>query len=306
MGLFDEIRNRKNPIIPEGGTYITADGKEFKAGEHFPTPQSGDVYKIGSYNYEMYPYTAGGELGMKVSLNLQVTDHNKKTYEELLPEINGVKLRSADGLFKDCSKMQKAPSIPHGVSYTETFTGCYGLTQMPKFDRYRDGESFRPVVSDILYPDGAKLPETIKHWDWCNDITRAFGRKQEKETVLPNVRPRVRASITRQQNKAEQKYYTEHPEQINPNNQLYELAKFPILFETFGEKQLGPYRGEPYLSATTGTVIMNAEDKTNSEMKGFDNLDKEDIEEVKGGTVRSERDGHIMKPEIKDTNDIEL
>jgi hypothetical protein len=90
------------------------------------------------------------------------------------------------------------------------------------------------------------------------------------------------------------------------------LSKFsmnfcvPILFETFGEKQLGLYRGEPYLSATTGTVIMNAEDKANSEMKSFDNLDKEDVEEVKGGTVRSERDGHIMKPEIKDTDDIEL
>ena len=191
MGFFDEIKNRKNPVIPENGLYITANGKEFKGGEHFPTPQMGDIYKVGSYIYQIEQLGTSDKLKASVSLNLQVTDRNKKTYEEILPEINGIKLKSADGLFKDCSKMEKAPEIPEDVSYTETFSGCYKLTEMPVFGEYRNGKAFNPFVSDAIQPNGIVLPQAIRHWSMSNDVIRAFGEKQEeppKKEIPPFVK----------------------------------------------------------------------------------------------------------------------
>ena len=111
------------PRIPEGCTYILADGTRIEAGEPMPKISSpGDSYITLDYTYLLE------QNGWRV----QVNDKTKESYGPLLAQINEKPLTSMDSTFSDCTNMTVAPEIPVGVtSLHAAFGNCTSLVTAP-------------------------------------------------------------------------------------------------------------------------------------------------------------------------------
>lgn len=105
--------------VPEGCTYIMADGTELQPGEAMPeTCSDGDEFATEAYTYK-YGYEYDGSSfgdtdieGWSVAAN----DKELEIYPELMCTINGAPLISMRCTFKDCEMMCSAPAIPHSVT----------------------------------------------------------------------------------------------------------------------------------------------------------------------------------------------
>ena len=125
-----------NGVIPEGGTYTTAGGTVYNAGEAFPaTVVTGDKYVYGDFTYcynkclnifGMW-MTDESQNGWGVSSN-----GDKEYYNPILETINNLPVTDMDGTFISRNLMIKAPEIPQYVnSMGGAFLNCKNLTEVP-------------------------------------------------------------------------------------------------------------------------------------------------------------------------------
>ena len=114
-------------IVPEGCTYILADGTVIHPGSTMPqscTQEDRFVTPDYTYTYEKNDFATGWDC--------KVNDKTKTAYPLLLRRINGADLVYLRLTFDDCSQMTAAPTIPDGViSLFGTFSGCSKLQSSP-------------------------------------------------------------------------------------------------------------------------------------------------------------------------------
>ena len=115
-------------IIPEGATYIMANGTVLNAGQAFP-----ESVTVGDkYTYQDYIYNYGSDNGWAVSINTAVTSKNKETYSQILSTINNKATVSVKDLFLECHFLKSSPTIPSTVTNMDgTFTDCSALKSAP-------------------------------------------------------------------------------------------------------------------------------------------------------------------------------
>lgn len=105
--------------VPDGCTYIMADGTELQPGEAMPeTCSDGDEFITEAYTYKYGFEYNGSDFGDTDIEGWSVATNDKEleTYPELMCTINGAPLISMRGTFKDCEMMNSAPAIPHSVT----------------------------------------------------------------------------------------------------------------------------------------------------------------------------------------------
>ena len=148
-GAMSNDPPKPTDYVPEGCTYIMADGTELHPGEAMPeTCSDGDQFITANYKYK-YGYEYGeGEFYDKEGNFLGVGEgfvytgidgwsvivkhKSLPSYPELLAEINGAPLVSLQSTFAECENMTHAPSIPKGVTnMAETYSCCYSLIAAP-------------------------------------------------------------------------------------------------------------------------------------------------------------------------------
>lgn len=109
--------------VPEGCTYIMADGTVIQAGEAMPAISSNGEQLI-STDYA-YTYRDGG-------WSVVVNDTTQSAYSALLGEINGAPLVSMANTFNECAFMTASPEIPGSVTNLYfTFGYCSSLSTAP-------------------------------------------------------------------------------------------------------------------------------------------------------------------------------
>lgn len=136
-------------FVPDGCTYIMADGTELKSGEAMPKNcTNGDKFITEAYTYVFGREYGEGEffdndgnfLGVGVGFintgidgwSVIVKDKAQNSYPALQDEINGELLVSLQNAFNSCKNMTQAPVIPDSVTnLSETFSDCYSLAVTP-------------------------------------------------------------------------------------------------------------------------------------------------------------------------------
>ena len=115
-------------IIPEGATYIMANGTVLNAGQAFP-----ESVTVGDkYTYQDYIYNCGSDSGWAVSINTTTTSKNKETYSQILSTINNKAIVSVKDLFLECHFLKNSPTIPSTVTNMDgTFADCGALKNAP-------------------------------------------------------------------------------------------------------------------------------------------------------------------------------
>ena len=110
----------------------------YATGETVPEePAFGDVYVYGDYEYRYNAYLYN-DTATKYSKNefngwsVRALNTSKKAYGEILSEINGKPIVSAQYTFARCLDMETSPAIPATVTSMEgTFYYCPSLTESP-------------------------------------------------------------------------------------------------------------------------------------------------------------------------------
>ena len=118
-----------NGVVPEGCSYIMADGTVLAAGSPMPGAASvGDQLITLYYTYTCFMSSTTAQQGWKV----QVLDDRLEAYPALLPSINGLPLLSLNKAFFGCHYLVEAPQIPDTVTNMHfAFCNCKKLTQAP-------------------------------------------------------------------------------------------------------------------------------------------------------------------------------
>lgn len=151
-------------VVPEGCTYIMADGTVIQAGESMPnTISEGDqlvtadfAYKYGT-KYGTPPYYKENLEGWGVTCN-----EKKAFYEPILSEINGAPVISMSNTFANNTLLTVAPEIPDTVAdLTQTFYGCINLTELPRLPSgainvYGTFNGCTALVEAPAIPEGVK------------------------------------------------------------------------------------------------------------------------------------------------------
>ncbi|MBR2615672.1 MAG: leucine-rich repeat protein, partial [Clostridia bacterium] len=141
-------------VIPEGGSYLCADGRRLGAGEPFPaSPEAGDRLYLADYVYtyegvskirmegkdEVHLWRDGfddGDSGMNDSdafgTWFPIALENKESYSPIASSIIGKPIRALNGTFANCTRLTLAPSIPSTVTTVAgAFFGCTALRSAP-------------------------------------------------------------------------------------------------------------------------------------------------------------------------------
>lgn len=121
--------------VPEGTTYVMADGTVLQPGEAMPeTISEGDQLVTADFTYEYGteygtpPYYRENLEGWGVACNEQ-----KASYEPILSEINGSPVISMYFTFANNTLLTVAPEIPDTVAdLTQTFYQCTSLIEAPR------------------------------------------------------------------------------------------------------------------------------------------------------------------------------
>lgn len=127
-------------IIPEGGTYTTADGTVYEEGDAFPsTVTDGDTYSYGEYeykyNYRLYSSPGIGRWEANISQNGWGVRYlyDRANPAQMLESINGKPITSMRNTFYQCRSVVVAPAIPSTVTdMYYAFANCYKLTTVGK------------------------------------------------------------------------------------------------------------------------------------------------------------------------------
>lgn len=181
--------------VPEGCTYIRANGVTLQAGEAMPaTIYDGDelitpdyTYKYG-YNYGYNSSMIGNNPNREFKYagidgwGVGVNDQSKTSYSSLLSYINGAPVTSLHGTFMYCENMTKAPTIPDTITdVEEAFYSCYSLIAAPviPYGITSINSTFSNCTALVTVPE---LPNSIK------DMSYAFSECRSLATapVIPD------------------------------------------------------------------------------------------------------------------------
>ena len=150
-------------IIPTGSSYTSADGTtypEHTFWEDIPTPEDGDVYSDGDYDYTYNEGNYGTEMGWNVTV--KSTSKSKTSLPDMLPVVNEIPVIGIENGFAN-SAIVTAPKIPDTVKYMENaFQYCTNLQTMPNmptdlYDLYHTFEGCTSLKSvNIVIPSGVE------------------------------------------------------------------------------------------------------------------------------------------------------
>ncbi len=158
----------KAKIIPEGCSYYISRSQTYlHAGDTFPDPSSGDIYKDSVYEYHYKEhlgpddpndinYTDGWEQWQwhrsQNGWDVRVIDDSLATYADIPIAIAGRPVLNLDYTFAMCSNITKSPKIPATViSMAYTFYGCEKMEE-----------------ADIVIPADVKNLEAT--FMWCSKL----------------------------------------------------------------------------------------------------------------------------------------
>ena len=176
----DQDLSSKAKIIPEGCSYYISRSQTYlHAGDTFPDPSGGDIYKDSIYEYHYKEhlgpddpndinFTDGWEQwqwhGSQNGWGVRVIDDSLDIYEDIPIAIAGRPVLNLDYTFAMCSNITKSPKIPATViSMAYTF---YGSEKMEE--------------ADIIIPAGVKNLEAT--FMWCSKLTGEIEIKAIPET----------------------------------------------------------------------------------------------------------------------------
>ncbi len=162
--------------IPEGATYIGADGVVYNFGDELPkTPKDGDVFEYGDYRY-----TFGMSLAYdKPEWNPKVIDKTKSEYGPLLESINDRPLLQLDHTFEGCSNLTNLPKIPKTVvAMYMTYGNCTSLVDASNIVIPKGVKDIGGLFLNCTNLEVApKIPNTILYMDLtfceCKALTQA-------------------------------------------------------------------------------------------------------------------------------------
>ena len=176
----DRDLSSKAQIIPEGCTYYIYRSKtHLNAGDTFPDPSGGDIYKDSVYEYHYKEflgpddprdinYTEGWDQwhfhGSQAGWGVRVIDDSLAEYTDIPIAIAGKPVLNLDYTFAMCSNLIKSPKTPQTVvSMAHTFYGCEKME-----------------IADIIIPEGVKNLEAT--FMWCSKLTGEIEIKAIPET----------------------------------------------------------------------------------------------------------------------------
>ena len=118
-------------VVPDGGTYVTASGVTYNAGDSIPCSilRTNDIYYCGDYKYRAQNYAGQ----WAVTINPDVVDRYQEYYGEIVDYyINRAPITSMYNTFGYCSNLKASPAIPSTVQNLNiTFQGCAALEIPP-------------------------------------------------------------------------------------------------------------------------------------------------------------------------------
>ena len=176
----DQELSSKAKIIPEGCSYYISRSQTYlHAGDTFPDPSGGDIYKDSVYEYHYKEhlgpddpndinFTDGWEQwqwhGSQNGWGVRVIDDSLATYADIPIAIAGRPVLNLDYTFALCSNIIESPKIPATViSMAYTFYGCEKMEE-----------------ADIVIPAGVKNLEAT--FMWCSKLTGEIEIKAIPET----------------------------------------------------------------------------------------------------------------------------
>ena len=148
------------------GTYDGATAM-YKSGETFPTPQNGDVYVKGDYEYR-YNYrwnvnvNGWEENWRNIGWGVRVLDTSKTNYDKILSTVNGQPVGLLFDTYFECKNMVYAPELPEtAVELCGTFGNCTSLKESPAIPEgvIFLGNVYQYCTSMTVLPS---IPESVK------------------------------------------------------------------------------------------------------------------------------------------------
>lgn len=191
-------------FIPEGASYFSrTENKYYHEGELMPTPQTGDIYRFGDYEYG---YNLANTNDMENDwdddywrLNEQQNGWGVKCKtlsqpEEMLTSINGEPITCVDYAFHQNHVMTESPNIPDTViSARYAYCECESLIKAPQLPIVLENmegiymgcvimREYEGAKEGTAWGDfsGYHIPEGVE------DMDRAFCRNRSI-TVLPDI-----------------------------------------------------------------------------------------------------------------------
>ncbi len=185
----NEVSDGASGGIPEGGSYVLADGTRLEAGSPFPAaPSVGDIYRYGDYEYRYGQHKGESQKWEATDghWGVYVRDTEKTNYGQILDEILGKPITSVCGTFRKCQQMTSAPAIPATVTnMSHTFYECSALVTAPQ------------------------IPEGVTDMAWCFNACSALTSAPElpdavqkltstfRDCVSLTEAPQIPAGVTR-------------------------------------------------------------------------------------------------------------
>lgn len=176
--------------IEEGCTYVMADGTVLYAGEAMPiTISDGDEYISEDYTYKyghVYdPYKSTWNASEINGWSVITNSRTKKTYSEILSQINGSPTTDMTNTFFECVQMEQSPSIPESVTTMHaTFDGCTSLLIAPQIPECVTDMSYTFCNCPSLI-NAPKFPKSLL------DLRAAFSGCSSLQTV-----PAIPSTVT--------------------------------------------------------------------------------------------------------------
>ena len=138
--------NNKNvfcSMIPEGGVYYDSSEKvRLTDGDEFPdSPGTGDIYRLGDYEYRYGMNREGGLKGKEITWEennsdtwfVSVSEPLKESYGEMLSLICADPVEGVINTFRDNVNLAEAPVISSNAStMSHAFDGCTSLRKGPE------------------------------------------------------------------------------------------------------------------------------------------------------------------------------
>ena len=176
---FEEMLNGENAdsafnptgVIPEGGTYYvgvtntmigyySGYSDELNAGATFPTtPQTGDVYVYGDYEYRYNFNRTTSSWSENESQNgwgVSAINTSKTSYGAVLNSVNGVPVVNLTYAFYGCTQLIDTPDLSHCTNVTNmkhTFGSCRAL------------QSITNIPSSVINMEST--------FSWCDSLVDA-------------------------------------------------------------------------------------------------------------------------------------
>lgn len=159
--------------VPEGCSYVMADGTVLGAGEAMPTTVSaGDEFITADYTYKYGYISLADEDGQSWNYkgfegwSVVINDRSKSTYGPMYSQINGEEVTSLYGTFAYCTAMTTVPELPSTVTDMNTaFEKCSALKKAPILPS-NVKTLYLTFVDCIALEEAPRIPDSVTNM--CN------------------------------------------------------------------------------------------------------------------------------------------